>query len=213
MSDSGSLPQIIKPSDMTLLNKQALDAFVTEGLPGIARATESSVFQWFNLYLAGKTYDQIADICSADVRHILYIANKFGWFEKKMSHYNGILTKLDQRVQASKLESAEFVLDVIAFIHKKHGTKITEYIRTGDTELLKSIHLGELDKYFKSIDALGKLLSKPPEMPAIPTQPGVHIHLGDSKIERKEDGSIEITSTSSLKDIANQKRLKNNKES
>jgi hypothetical protein len=206
---SDNLPtKTTKPSDMTVTHVAALDAFVGEGLPGIAKATESAIFEWFNLYLAGKTYDEIATICNANLNHILYIANKFEWFNKKMNHYNGILTKLDQRVQASKLESAEFVLDVITFIHKKHGTKITEFLRTGNKELLKDIHLGELDKYFKSIEALGKLLAKPPEMPALPNQPGIHIHIGDSKVERNADGSIEITANSSIKDIADLKRSK-----
>jgi len=208
MSENNLPAKVIKASDMTLLNSQELENFISEGLPGIAKATETAIFEWFNLYLAGKTYDEIAKICNSNINHILYIANKFDWFNKKMSHYNGILTKLDQRVQASKLESAEFVLDVITFIHKKHGTKITDFIKTGNKELLKDIHLGELDKYFKSIEALSKLLAKPPEMPQLPNQPGVHIHVGDSKIERKEDGSIEITAKSSIKDIADLKRSK-----
>lgn len=190
-------------TDLTLVHSEDLQKFIEAGLPGISKVTESSMFQWFNLYISGKNYNEIAEICNSELVHILYIANKFNWFEKKMSHYNNIMTKLDSRVQATRLESAEFIMDVITFIHKKHGAKITEFLRTNNQELLKGISLSELDKYFKSIDALSKVLVEPPKMPAIPNAPGVHIHLGDSKIERKEDGSIEI---SSLKDIVKSKK-------
>jgi hypothetical protein len=207
MSES-NLPQQTKPSDLNVSHKETLAKYRAEGLPGIARVSEASIFQWFNLYLAGKTYEEIAQITSSDVAPILYMSEKFGWFDRKMGHYNGIVTKLDQRVQAVKLESAEFVMDVITMIHKAHGAKITEFLQTGNREILKEINLGVLDKYFKSIDALGKLLAKPLEAPPLPPPPAVQINLGDAKVERKEDGSIEITAKSSLKDLAKKKRIK-----
>lgn len=202
MSENKSL--VTKGStDLTLVQSEELQKFVEAGLPGISKVTETVMFQWFNLYISGKNYNEIAEVCNSELVHVLYIANKFNWFEKKMSHYNNIMTKLDDRVQATRLESAEFIMDVITFIHKKHGARITEFLRTNNQELLKGISLSELDKYFKSIDALGKVLAEPPKMPVVPSTPGVHIHLGDSKVERKEDGSIEITS---LKDIAKSKK-------
>jgi hypothetical protein len=205
---SDNTPVAAKATDFNVTQLDTLIKFKEAGLPGVSRINETSIFQWFNLYLAGKNYDEIATICKSEPQHVLYIADKFNWFEKKMGHYNGILTKLDTRVQAVKLESADFVLDVITMIHRAHGGKITEFLQTGNRELLKDVNLGVLDKYFKSIDALGKLLAKPLDPLQAPPQPvsPVTINMGDAKIEQKEDGSIEITAKSSLKDVAKKKR-------
>jgi len=216
MSESNNLPQPAKATDLTPAQQTALTQFQEAGLPGIGRISEANVFQWFNLYLAGKTYDQIAEITKSDVAPILYMSNKYGWLERKMGHYNGIVAKLDDRVKAVKLESAEFILDLVTTFHKAHGPKITEFLQTGNRELLKEIPMSMImDKYFKGIDALGKLLDKPLDTPQLPVphQPAVSIHIGDAKVEKKEDGSIEITAKSSLKDVAKKKRIKEPKES
>jgi len=196
------------PPDMDPKEVAVLEEFVNEGLPLISKVDDNSILEWFNLYLAGKSYLQIAENTKSKIEHILYIANKFKWHERKMNHYNNVLGKIEQRVLATKVESAEFLLDVITFFHKKHGTKINDFIKTGKEDLLKNIHLGELDKYYKSLDALQKVLSKPLENPnlspsAPPANPAVHIHIGDSTVQKKEDGSLTITS---LKDVANKKR-------
>jgi hypothetical protein len=195
-----------RPTDLLPEHHAALAQYQSEGLPGIGRIQESTVFQWFNLYLAGKTYEEIAKATSSSIAPILYMSNKYGWFERKMSHYNGIVAKLDSRVQAVKLESAEFVLDVITMIHRAHGGKINEFLQTGNRDLLKEVNLGVLDKYFKSLEALGKLMSNPPKVPEQPV-PSVVVNVGDeASIKKNEDGSIEITAKSSLRDIAKKKK-------
>lgn len=217
MSENGNLPQAAKATDLTASQQDALTKFQEAGLPGIGRISEAAVFQWFNLYIAGKNYEEISEITKSDIAPILYMSNKYGWLERKMGHYNNIVNKLDNRVQAIKLESAEFILDVITMIHKAHGGKITEFLQTGNREILKDVNLGVLDKYFKSIEALGKLMANPPGTPQLPVPPApavspVTINLGNATMEKKEDGSIEITAKSSLKDIAKKKRIKEPKE-
>jgi len=207
MSENANSPQLIKASDLTAEQQMVLTKFQEAGLPGIGRVSEASIFQWFNLYLAGKSYDEISDLTKSELAPILFMATKFGWLERKMGHYNGIAAKLDDRVKAVKLESAEFVLDIITMLHRSLGTKVTEYLQTGNREILKEVNLGVLDKYFKSIDALSKLMDKPLATPQLPVpQAPITINMGDGTIEKKEDGSIEITAKSSLKDIAKKKK-------
>lgn len=203
-------------ADMSSLQDEVLSAYVDAGLPSISKITESDIFQWFNLYMAGRNYAEIASQCNTELCKVLYIANKHKWYEKKSKHYESIMDKVDQKLSTIKGESIGFLVDMMSFVHKYYGQDITEYLKTNDRDAAKKIDFKNIDKYFKTIDALSKMLENPDKLirdVKIAQNPAVSVNLnvGDAKISKNEDGSVLIESNP-LKQIAELKRQEEKRE-
>ena len=203
-------------ADMSESQEQVLSAYVDAGLPSISKITESDVFQWFNLYMSGRSYPEIASQCNTELCKVLYIANKHKWYEKKCNHYESIMSKVDQKLSTIKGESIGFLVDMMSFVHKYYGQDIAEYLKTNDKEVAKRIDFKNIDKYFKTIDALSKMLENPEKLirdakSAQNPSVNVNLNLGDAKISKSEDGSVLIESNP-LKQIADLKRQEEKKE-
>jgi hypothetical protein len=200
-----------KPSDLLPEEKSLLETFKNEGLLEINKISEADIFSWFNLYLSGRSYKEIAEITKANYNHVLYMADRHSWFDRKMGHFNNISKRLTLKIEQVKLESQDFILDLIMAMHKKYGQNVVDYLKTNDDDHLKKIDYKGLDKYFKSIEALAKISVKPlpPYSDDINnSNPSVHIHLGDSEVTRKDSNTVEIKSRPSIEDLAKAKKDK-----
>lgn len=211
--------QIAEPKkyqvDMNSAQEQVLTTYIEAGLPSISKITESDIFQWFNLYMAGRNYSEIASQCNTELCKVLYIANKHKWYEKKSRHYESVMDKVDQKLSTIKGESIGFLVDMMSFVHKYYGQDIAEYLKTNDREAASKVDFKNIDKYFKTIDALSKMLENPDKLirdarsaqnPAV----SVNLNVGDAKISKNEDGSVLIESNP-LKQIAELKRQEEEK--
>jgi len=203
-------------ADMSEAQEQVLSAYVEAGLPSISKITESDVFQWFNLYMSGRNYSEIASQSGTELCKVLYIANKYKWYDKKSRHYESLMDKVDQKLSTIKGESISFLIDMMSFVHKYYGQDIAEYLKTNDREAAKKVDFKNIDKYFKTIDALSKMLENPDKLirdvkavqnPSV----NVNLNLGDAKISKNDDGSVLIESNP-LKQIAELKRQEQKKE-
>lgn len=202
--------------DMSPDQDEVLTAYIEAGLPSISKVTESDVFQWFNLYMSGRNYTEISSQCNTELCKVLYIANKYKWYEKKSKHYELIMDKVDQKLSTIKGESISFLVDMMSFVHKFYGQDITEYLKTNDREAAKRIDFKNIDKYFKTIDALSKMLENPDKLirdakSAQNPSVNVNFNVGDAKISKGSDGSVLIESNP-LKQIAELKRQEELKE-
>lgn len=203
-------------TDMSSEQEDVLTAYINAGLPSISKITESDIFQWFNLYMSGRNYAEIASQCNTELCKILFIANKYQWYDKKSQHYEAVMDKVDQKLSTIKGESIGFLIDMMSFVHKYYGQDITEYLKTNDRDAAKRIDFKNIDKYFKTIDALSKMLENPSKLirdakSAQNPSVSVNLNVGNATISKNQDGSVLIESNP-LKQIAELKRQEEQRE-
>ena len=109
----GSLEVSDAPQDMTKEEKEAVQEFAANGCPGIGQVRDSDHFKWFDLYMSGKTYAEIATITKCKKDLIMFIAYKSKWMDKKLNHYNDISLNLLEKVKQVKVDSANNLVTII----------------------------------------------------------------------------------------------------
>lgn len=207
--------------DMTLDERSKLQEYVEAGIPGISKVSEEEILQAYNLYMTGRSYEEIAQKMGISLNKILFLSNKFDWHDKRSRYIENILSKVGNKMQSVKVEGLSFLLDLTSFFHKHQGSAIEDFLKTNDPDAAKKVDLKSLDKYFKTIDALSKMANLPNAWEDAAkiknaNHPSVNINLnmGDARIEKQADGTVSISGSDSsiLKELAEIKRLKTNKE-
>jgi len=173
---------------------KSLQEFIKKGCPGLPKIAGTDTFEWFQLYMAGKSYSEIALSCNTKKELVLYIAHKLEWNTKKIEYYGGIAANLVQRTQAVKIESAGTIATMISALNQYFGDKFTSYIKTKNEKFLEGIDVKMLGQYYKSLEVLEKLMGGGGDSKA---QPAVNINVGSSaSVEQKIDGSVVVTDNS-----------------
>ena len=195
--------QTIPATDMTEKEQKALQTYMMSGVPGMYHVSDTDIYAWFNLYMAGKGYEEIAEQCKVGIDKVLFIAKKHEWLNKKMNHLDRIHRKIGDRNIQTLLESAAFLTDYIAYIHRKLGKNINLFL-AGDLTV-PGVSTAELEKYFKAVEALKSLTPKPPEEKT----PNVTINTGGGHVTMGDPiaAAIEIKSRP-FKTLAETKRAK-----
>jgi len=184
-----------KITDMTEAELKRVERYRKQGLPGIGRANESTMFQMFNLYLSGKTYDEISHITKEKKDVVLFLAHKLDWFGKKIEYLSSLNKNITSKVAKTKLEGVNFVTNLMNFFHKYYGKKINEYLMKDDDKLVEELPLKPLDKYFKAAEALDKLMPKGKEENGGGYPPFTEIHLqGNAEITQESPNKLMIKS-------------------
>lgn len=185
--------------DMTKEEKDSLQDYVNNGCPGLTKIQESDIFQWFKLYMSGKTYSEIANITGAKKDLILYLSYKQKWAEKRLQHYSELIDNLSSKMSQAKLESANTVATIISSLAKYYGIKFNKYIKNGDESVIEKLDSKMLTQYYKSIEVLEKLITPPrkpgdkdPDDPIVPPNPSVHISMGSGKVKQIDENTVEI---------------------
>lgn len=112
--------------------------------------------QMFNLFLEGYTCADIAKLNKGFTEgDILYCRLKYGWDEQKDDYARQLTYQVQQKLMKQKLESVEFLTNMLSVIHKEHKESIMKFLQTGDTEQLPKI--GSLKQYKDILDALAKV--------------------------------------------------------
>ena len=180
-------------SDMSPEEYSALLKFKEEGAPGASRIPDQMVFKWHNLYLIGKSYAEIASQTKSDIVQILYISDRHKWPVKKDEYFRSIADTLQSRIMNTRMEGLNFLTDVMNMYHKTMGTKIKKYLETNDEKILESVDIKSLDKYFKTIEVVDKLVFKKDEDDPRKTNQFFNF-FGNASIRKKDDNTVEISS-------------------
>lgn len=147
------------PEDMSPEEKQYLEKFIVNGCPGVVQTTEGNILQWFRLYMSGKTYFEISKITNKKIDLILYVSHKSKWNEKKMEHYQILLTNITNKAAQVKLDSANTVAGMIASLNKYYSDKFNKYLLNNDDSIIEDIDTKLLSQYYKSMESLDKMLT------------------------------------------------------
>lgn len=195
-------------NDFTEDDIQRINTFVSNGSMGLESIVkdEHRINSLFGLYMAGKTYEEISKISRVKKDVVLYLSAKMKWYEKRMAYLEDIQRQMTQKLTHTRIESLNFISDLINCHHKYYGDEINKYLQTNDRTIIDNLDLKALGQYFKSIEILEKILN-PTNTNRIGSGTTININAANSKIDANEN-SIEITPSNTgdiLKALANLK--------
>lgn len=203
------------PQDMTLEERQAVQSFISNGCPGLLRVQQSDIFKWFELYMAGKTYAEIATITKSKKDLIMYIAHKSTWMDKRLKHYEDISLNILEKVKQVKLDSANNLTTIINALGKYCEQKYNKFLTTNDQGIIDGIDTKITTQYFKAIELFNKLIN-PDDDPDTGKNPGqsalvnINMNTGSTTtLKQIDEKTLEITDETAgdlLKSLANLKK-------
>lgn len=205
------------PDDMTPEEKKSLMEFKANGCPELSTITESLVFKWMNLYMAGKSYHEIQKITKSKKDLILYISERSKWNEKRLQYFGNISANLLAKLKESRDESANTVTSMLASFNRYYGGKFDKYLVSGDDSVIENLDLKMLANYYKSIDLIDKMLQDsvaPKQATSVESKkaPNININVNTGHtVEQIGEETVEInpavpTASEILRALAQQKK-------
>jgi len=182
-------------NDFTNEEAERVNVYVQNGCIGLHDLVkdEAKVNSMFSLYMSGKTYAEISRITRTKKDIVLYMSAKMRWYKKRMEYLNEIQNKMTNKISETRVESLNFITNLINFHHKYYGDKIDKYLRTNDDSVVEDIDLKMLNHYFKSIEALEKVVN-PANVKKGGSNTTININATDgAKVEQLDDNTVEIT--------------------
>lgn len=183
--------EVKKESDFTPEETSQLAKFRENGLPGITTIKETNSFGWFNLYMADKSYQEIAEITRSDKNLILYLAEKLDWFGKKMQYYNNAQGKITDKLSNTKLKSLDFLTTLAESYGRVYGNKLNVAIMNNDFRVLEEIDPKTMSVYFKSLEMIQKMTATPN-----PKQNNMSVNVNlnnETQIKKVDENTLVIT--------------------
>jgi len=191
---------VVIPENMTEEETALLNSFKKNGCPGLVGVKPEKIEIWHSLYMAGKTYTEIVNICCDKKELILYVSDNQNWFEKRMTKFRDIDRNLYQKTQLSVKESINTITSMISSWNKYYDRQFTKYLQTNDESLLKSIDDKQIRSYLKTLETLMKIVNPPVSNNK---NSGVNININTpTKIEEgdSEDNSLDIDTLDALEE-------------
>lgn len=211
MSEENKEVALIPYADFTMKDLQLIEKFKEDGMLGLHTLVETDVERMMGLYLDGKTYRQISNLTKKNKAVVLFLANKFKWFELRKEYLEELQATLPDKILESKLQSQEFLLTLILAYQKKISKNIDQYLRTDNVEFADRVDNKDLGVVLKIMEMLHKLNV---ENLGASDKPLVGLNgLGEGvTVTKTSNNSIEITPkeptkfSSKLRQFANLKR-------
>lgn len=203
------------PQDMTMEEKKVVQDFISDGCPGILKVQQSDVFKWFELYMAGKTYAEIATITKSKKDLIMYVAYKSTWMDKRFKHYEDISLNMLEKIKQVKLDSANTLSNIIKAFGKYCDKECNRFLSNNDASVIDGIDTKVVAQYFKAIDLFNKLINPDDDVDTKknPQQsPLVNINMGvgsATTVKQIDSKTLEITDETAgdlLKSLASLKK-------
>jgi len=201
--------------DMNIEEKKSLENYIKNGTPGISKITEVDIFKWFELYMSGKTYAEIATITKSKKDLILYISNKSGWNEKRLSHYKDLSDNLIEKIKTVKLKNTNTVASIINALGKYYGDKFDKFLSTNDNSIIEEMDTKMLAQYYKSMEVLDRIIAGASDSDK--KSPTVNVNVGSgAEISQIDENTVEVTDSTAknlLRSLAEYKKEQDRKNS
>lgn len=176
----------------------SLANYIESGCPGLSKIADERVFQWFALYMSGKTFFEISQETKDKLELVLYIAHKSKWQATKLEYFQDIQTNLAKKVAMAKMEAANTMTSMMAALGKYHKKKADKYIMTNDDSLMESMDVKLWAAFCKTISTLDEMMN----LESNKSGPSVNINVGNNaSVSQKADGSLEVNSDSGVSDL------------
>jgi hypothetical protein len=182
---------IASRDDLNELEKQNLEQYIQNGCPGLTSLEDTQVFKWFELYMSGKTYSEIAVISKSKKDLIVYVAYKSKWLEKRNEYFTAITQNMTVKLTNIRTESINTMATIVSSLNKYFGKKFDNYLATNDDSIIENMDSKVLEKYYKSLEILEKVMNptnKDPKEPPL-THPPININIGNGANVQQTSGS------------------------
>lgn len=185
-----------RESDFTEDEVRSLQEWKDNNRPGLHSLTQDKAFQWFKLYMAGKTYSEIAQMTNTKKDLVLFVSERHNWMTLKMDHLKDISSNMLQKYQETKVQSLNTMMTMVSALNKYFGSKYDKYLKTNDESILENIDSKMLAQYQKaneSIDTIIAELTRDPEDRGNSKTPTININMnGNSKVTQTDDNTLDI---------------------
>ena len=210
----GSLELSDLPHDMTKEEKGLVLEFINNGCPGLLRVEQSDMFNLFRLYMASKTYSEIATTSKMSKTLILYLSYKSKWMDLRFKHYEDISLNILEKMQKVKLDIANDLVVSINATGKYLREHYDRYLSTNDKSIIENLDQQIVTGHRNNIKALKEVLAeeKNNDPNQKPNQPMVNINVGmgaRTTLQQTDPKTLEITSETSgdlIKALAGMKK-------
>ena len=148
---------LLQTSDLTLKDLETIEKFKENGMLGLHTLGPTDVERCMALYMDGKSYRQIARVTHIKKEVLLFLSHKFKWWEMRKEYLDELNATMKDKVIESKLQSQEFLLDVIAAYHKKIRKNVDKYMKTDDEAWADKLDTKDLSALIKCTEMLHNL--------------------------------------------------------
>ena len=192
----------------------SLQDYKKNGCPALVKKTEADFFQWFELYMSGKTYSEIAKITNTKRDLILYTSDKGNWHNKRMQYYSDLSDNMLQKCEASKIETLNTVTTMVSALNKYFGNKFDKFLKTKDETIIEELDTKLLAQYYKATEAIDKIIGGAVDNDGN-GKPLVNITMtGGGRVTQTGKNSVDIETEGTMKEkevgeiLANLSKLK-----
>lgn len=180
--------------DLTESEAQSVLDYSKNGCPGLVKVSETDVFGWFELYMAGKTYSEIAQQTKSKKDLIMYMSVKSNWHTKRLDYYNDLANNLLNKYVQAKSKSANTVATMVSALNTYYGDQFDQYLRTKDKTVIDQLDTKMLAQYYKAIEMLDKLMGCKTEDAESHRSTNVNVNIGtNAKVTQVDENTIEVS--------------------
>ncbi len=153
-------PIKVEEKDFTADDLLAIQKYKDTGLRNILKYQEVDVFNFFELYMSGKTYAEIAKISKAPHQVVLYLSDKLRWYEKRTQYYEELSRHIIQKQQQTQLTNMNTMNTIQQALAKFYSDQFNKYLATGDKRFIEKIDTKLVTQYYKTIELTQKLFTQ-----------------------------------------------------
>lgn len=178
----------------------SLRSYKNNGCPAIHRYVESDFFQWFELYMSGKTYTEISKITNTKKDLILYTSDIGNWHDKRMQYYSDLSDNMLQKCNDSKIETLNTVTTMVTALNQYFGSKFDKFLKTKDESIIETLDTKLLSQYYKATEAVDKIIGgSVGANTGEGKSPLVNINLtGRAKVTQTDENTVEVESEGTI---------------
>ena len=181
--------------------KESLKDWELNNRPGIHGITEDKSFEWFRLYMSGKSYGEIAAATRSKKDLILFASRSQKWFDRKTEYYSDISANVLNKYKEAKMESLSTLTTAVSAMNRYFGDKFTKYIQSNDENVIKNIDSKMLAQYHKINESMDRIVAEITGKSNDENTPLLNINMtGNATIKQVDDKTIEIDSDSEIKE-------------
>ena len=176
--------------DLTEAEVSAVQDYTKNGCPGLVKIGETDIFSWFELYMVGKSYSEIAKQTKSKKDMVMYIAVKSNWHTKRLEYYTDLANNLLNKYQQAKSNSANTVANMVSALNKYYGDRFDQFLATNDRSIIDGIDTKMLAQYYKAIEMLDKLMGAAADKT---DKPIVNVNVGsNAKVTQIDENNMDI---------------------
>ena len=176
----------------------SLRDYKNNGCPALVKKTEADFYQWFELYMSGKTYSEIAKITNTKKDIILCTSEVGRWHDKRMQYYSDLSSNMLQKCNDSKIETLNTVTTMVSALNQYFGGKFDKFLKTKDESIIEELDTKLLAQYYKATEAVDKIIGGSVGNNENGDKPLININLTGGKVTQTDDNTIEVESEGSI---------------